>query len=152
MADIDTLPNPDTLTRQPGTPSAGDVQTIEFDEQVSPEDALAEARAQLEAANSDRDTARAREAALQRERDEAVGRETQAGARAVSAEEQAVATAISAQTNAVNQAKIAIANAQAAQDAIATADAFEQLAEAKAALRDLGNRNAWVEQENARPA
>lgn len=150
----EALPNPDTLTRQPGAPSTGgDVpQTVEFDEPISPEEALAEAKAQKEAAERDRDAARAREQTLQRERDEALSRETQAGARAVSAQEQAIATAISSQTSAVNQAKTAYANARAAGDAMAEAEALDQLADARAALRELNGQKNWLEQQKTNPS
>jgi hypothetical protein len=149
----DALPNPETLTRQPGAPSAGGEvpQTIEFDEQISPEQALEEARAQKQAAERERDNARAREATLQRERDEALSREAQAGTRAVTAQEQALTTAITAHTNIVEQAKIAYANARAAADTMAETEALEQLTDAKAALRDLNNQKSWLEQQKTAP-
>lgn len=145
------LPDPDTMTRQPGAPSAGDADTVGFDEQISPEEALAEARAQKEAAERDRDAARAREATLQRERDDALTRETQANTRVMSVEEQAVATAISAQTGAIDQAKTAYANARAAGDTLAEAEALDQMADARAALRSLNEHKQRLEQQKANP-
>src|SRR6185312_6470366 len=96
------LPNPDTMTRQPGSPSAGEVTTIEFDEPISPEEALAEAKAQKEAVERERDAARTHAQALQRERDEALSRATQESSRASANEEQTLATLIAAHTTAID--------------------------------------------------
>lgn len=141
------LPNPDTLTRQPGAPSVGGADPDE----ITPEQAVEEARQAREAAERDARAAREQTAAAQRERDEARARATDAGSQAWTAQEQAVEQSITAQMAVAEQAKVAIANAQAAGDHVAFADALDKLTEARTALRDLGNRKAWVAQQKAHP-
>lgn len=143
------IPNPETLTRQPGRPSTGgdgdDAAVIEREpDEVTPEQAVEEARQARENAERERDQARAREQAAARERDEAQRRATEAGSQAWTAQEQGLDHSIQAQTALAEQAKHAIANAQAAGDHVAVADAFDKLAEARANLRALNDRKSWL--------
>lgn len=151
------LPNPETLTRQPGRPSIGgdgDATVIDREpDVVTPEQAVEEARQAREAAERERDQARVREQAAARERDEAQRRATEAGSQAWTAQEQGLDHSIQAQTALAEQAKNAIANAQAAGDHVAVADAFDKLAEARANLRALNDRKAWLStQKTQKPA
>lgn len=141
------LPNPDALTRQPGAPSVGGAESPE----ITPEQAVEEARQAREAAERDARAAREQATTAQRERDEARARATDAGSQAWAAQEHAVEQSIAAQSALADQAKAAIATAQAAGDHIAVADAFDKLAEARAALRDLGNRKTWIAQQKQQP-
>lgn len=150
------LANPELLTRQPGLPSSGGdgggaapIDTPQRDAN-SPEQAVEEMRAQLDAANRAREQAEAREHAAAREAAEARTRATTADTNAWTAQEQALDTAFKAQNTAIEQAKIAIANAQAVGDSMAVADAFDQLATARANLMDLTGRKAYLESQKAR--
>lgn len=136
------LPDPNLLTREPGRPSAGGDGG-----EITPEQAVEEARQARETAERERDQARAREQEAARQRDEAQRRATDAGSQAWTAQETAVEQSIAAQNEIIKQARTAIATAQAAGDHEATADAFDHLAEARATLRDLGNRKAWIAQQ-----
>jgi hypothetical protein len=144
------LPDPATITRQPGQPSVGGSEDQR--EAVSPEQAVEEARQARETAERERDAARSREQATARERDEAQRRATDAGSAATTAHEQALDQSIQAQTSLAEQAKNAIATSQAAGDHIAVADAFDKLAEARATLRSLNDRKAYLAtQKTQRP-
>lgn len=150
MSDLHTdLPDPNTVTRQSG--AMGRVATD--GEAPTPEQAVAEAIAARDVAEqaSARDRLAAESAA--RERDEARANARDANAGALTAREQAIETAISSNTSAVEQAKAAIASAQAAGDNIAVADAIDRLTDARAALRDLGNQKAYyADQKTRQPA
>jgi len=141
--DIDTLPNPETLTRAPGAPSMGT-------DEVSPEEALAEIKAQKEAAERDRDAERARATQLQRENEATHAKLAEAGTREVSAREQAVDTAIKSHELAASNAKAAIASATSSGDAVALSEAIDALTEAKSNLKLLGQQKEWLESQKGR--
>lgn len=139
------LPNPDTLERQPGAPSAG-ADNFNADVIVTPEDAAAEAKAAQAALKQEQDAARA----ARRERDEALARESAAVQREFSSREQTLAATIQAQENIVAQAKRAIADAQANGDPVAMTDAIEALSDAKASLKMLGEHKINLEGQKGR--
>jgi len=139
--------NPDHLTRQPREPSRGG---DDADVQKTPEEALAEAREAQRAAEEQRDAAHAREQAVTRERDEARSRAETATGQAVSAHEKAMLDSIEHHKGAAEQAKAAIANAQAAGDPVAVAEAFDKLADSRAELRLLDQQKRYFETERER--
>jgi hypothetical protein len=141
-------------TRQPRPPSRGaelaNEQSTEEGVQLSPEEALAEAQEARRIAEEQRDAAQAREAAVARERDEARGGEQKATGDALSARERSILSEINTQNSAIQAAKTGIANAQAAGDAVAVADAFDQLADARAKLGRLTEQKEWFDAERER--
>lgn len=144
------LPNPETISRQPG--AMGRV-SAEPEESITPEQAVAEANAAREAAEQRAERERAAGETAARERDEARALAHTANAGALTAREQAIETAIASHTANVEQARAAIASAQAAGDNIAVADALDRLADSRFALRDLGNQKAYyADQKTRQPA
>ena len=144
----------ETSTRQPRPPSRGaelaNEQPAEEVVQLSPEEALAEAQEARRIAEEERDAAQAREAAAARERDEARGSEQKATGDALSARERSILSDIGTQNAAIQAAKTAIANAQAAGDAVAVAEAFDNLADARAKLGRLNEQKEWFDAERER--
>lgn len=141
------LPDPNALGRQPFIGSAGADGGEE--RAPTPEEAVEEARQRIEQSNQERDRERARSQSLQRERDEARARAASATTEVESAQERAVVSGIEQQKSIVDRAKTAIVTAQSAGDAIAVADAYEQLAEAKARMTALEGQQAWLAQQKA---
>lgn len=141
------LPNPDTQSRRnsPIAPAEGAAT-----DPTTPEQAVDEIRAQLEAQTRERDEAQNRAAQAERERDEARTRAATTETSAWASQEQAVDSELRALGTVVEQAKNAIETAQAAGDGRAVAEAFDKLADARAAMRDLGNRKNWLGEQKKR--
>jgi len=140
------LPNPDELTRQPGSPSSGG------GEAPTPEEALEEARAYTARIERERDTERQRASEATRQRDEAETRARTAGDAAVSSQERELLAGIQAQKTIIDQAEQEIVVTQSAGDAVATAKAFRRMSAASALLDRFEGQKAWIDQQKtARP-
>lgn len=134
----------DELTRQLGRASEGP------DNQVSAEEAAAQARAEVDRANARAAEAerRATEEATRRTAAEAQVREAQVNT--FGAHESRVLSAIDAQNRIIDGAKAALANAFQSQDGMALAEAQSQLSAAHAALAQLNAQKEWIGQEKVR--
>lgn len=144
--------NPGELTRVSRAPSAGTLPDIErpVEEDITPEQALAEAQEAQRQAEARAQAAEARAQATARERDEARGREQAAGADALTSRERSIIAGIETATSAADRAEQAIAIANAAGDSAAVAKAFRELAAAQAHLGRLSDQKAWFEGERER--
>lgn len=144
--------NPGELTRVPRAPSAGTLPELEREpeQDITPEQALAEAQEAQRRAEQERDAARAQAQATARERDEARIREQSAGADALTSRERSIIAGIETATSAADRAEQAIAIANAAGDSAAVAKAFRELAAAQADLGRLSDQKAWFEGERER--
>ncbi len=140
------------LTRQPRGPSVGGETVLveQAEGQISPEEALAEAKEAREEAEAEARRARDETTAAQRERDQALSRERTATAETVSARERNIISGIEAQKATADQAKRDIAIAQSAGDAAAVAEAFDKLADAHSKLGRLTDQKEWFDAERER--
>ncbi len=124
----------------------------EATETVRPEDALAEAVQKTQRADAALAAERSRSEALQRERDEARTHAATAGAEAVSSRDRSIDSSIASHTTAIEAAKRDIVAAQSANDAVATADAYDRLADSRAKLNTLQGQKEWLAAERTRVA
>lgn len=143
------VPDADTLTRQPRQPSLGTIDIIE-PERITPEEALAEAKAELarETARADANDRSAQEA--QRIRHAAEARLQQADQAILSSQERTIASSIHAATTTIERAKSDLVAAINSGDPVAQADAQGRLSMASAELTTLSGQKAYFENERAR--
>jgi hypothetical protein len=146
------IPDPDTLTRQPRAPSAGTIQTVEFDDPPSPEEAVAEAREKLRLADERASQAERRAVEEVRRRTEAESRLTEAHGAAFSSQERSIASSIQAAQATIDRAKSDLVAAITNADPVAQADAQERLAQASADLSQFNAQKTYYESERTRLA
>lgn len=121
-------------------------------DQISTEDALAEAKAELEAERRRASDAEAREREAQVRAHTAETRVTEASGAALTAQERQLEAALSAEQARLTNAKAALTAAFNAQDGVAVADAQAEIADATAAIRQHNTAKQWFENEKARQA
>lgn len=143
--------DPNTITRQPRGPSVGGEQTVEDRQtETTPEEALAEAQERIRRAETENATLRRRAQEAEQARDRAAAEKTTANEDALSARERSIVSGIETCKSVAEEAKRAMAIAQAAGDSVALAEAVERLSDARARLTQLSGQKEWFDTERER--